>query len=136
MILGNKVDMTEQRVVSFDEASSFANGLGKVGCGPVTFYDVSAKENFNVYEAFISLARQIKDSGLLQNVAEQQQHQTGAEAATDRSTPVQLEPVGYSTHTDGQDLCSGCGGGGGELVVLQIQRRGSLYRQRHASKQR
>jgi len=55
LIIGNKVDMATDRVVSEDEAREFAEFLG------IDYVECSAKSDQNVTLAFKSLAKQILD---------------------------------------------------------------------------
>ena len=52
MIVGGKCD-EGRRVVSYEEGKEFADGLG------LPFIEVSAKENINVQEAFVTLVQSI-----------------------------------------------------------------------------
>jgi len=54
ILIGNKCDWTEKRVVSEDQGRALAQELG------IPFIETSAKSNINVEEAFFSLARDIK----------------------------------------------------------------------------
>ncbi|KAK9452904.1 ras family-domain-containing protein [Dipodascopsis uninucleata] len=54
LLIGNKCDWEEKRAVSAEQGKALANELG------IPFIEASAKANINVEEAFISLARQIK----------------------------------------------------------------------------
>lgn len=54
-LIGNKSDLTEQREVSFTEASQFASENGLI------FAETSAKSGENVEESFIETAKQIFD---------------------------------------------------------------------------
>eukprot|EP01117_Protostelium_nocturnum_P015705 TRINITY_DN610_c0_g1_i1.p1 TRINITY_DN610_c0_g1~~TRINITY_DN610_c0_g1_i1.p1 ORF type:complete len:895 (+),score=352.35 TRINITY_DN610_c0_g1_i1:90-2774(+) len=54
-VLGNKIDLESQRVVSTEEAKDFTDSLG------VQFSEISVKNNFNVQEVFQSLALSIKN---------------------------------------------------------------------------
>jgi len=54
ILIGNKCDWTEKRVVSEEQGRALAQELG------IPFIETSAKSNINVEEAFFSLARDIK----------------------------------------------------------------------------
>ncbi|KAK9390388.1 ras family-domain-containing protein [Lipomyces mesembrius] len=54
LLIGNKCDWEEKRAVSTEQGKVLANELG------IPFIEASAKANINVEEAFVSLARQIK----------------------------------------------------------------------------
>ncbi|KAK9238368.1 ras family-domain-containing protein [Lipomyces kononenkoae] len=54
LLIGNKCDWEEKRAVSTEQGKALANELG------IPFIEASAKANINVEEAFVSLARQIK----------------------------------------------------------------------------
>jgi Ras-related protein Rab-8A len=54
ILIGNKCDWTEKRVVSEEQGKALAQELG------IPFIETSAKSNINVEEAFFSLARDIK----------------------------------------------------------------------------
>jgi len=54
MILGNKCDMEDKRVISIEQGQKLAQEHG------VPFMETSAKANINVEEAFTSIARAIK----------------------------------------------------------------------------
>ena len=51
LLIGNKCDWTEKRVISEDQGRALAQELG------IPFMETSAKSNINVEEAFFSLAR-------------------------------------------------------------------------------
>ena len=53
LLLGNKVDLQQQRVVGYDEASAFAGSLN------LDTIDVSAKTKYNIEQAFDTLAREM-----------------------------------------------------------------------------
>ncbi|KAF3910407.1 hypothetical protein ABW20_dc0103783 [Dactylellina cionopaga] len=54
ILIGNKCDWEEKRVISTERGQALANELG------IPFMEVSAKANINVEEAFLLLARDIK----------------------------------------------------------------------------
>lgn len=54
MILGNKCDMEDKRVISTEQGQKLAAEYG------VEFMETSAKQNINVEEAFTRIARNIK----------------------------------------------------------------------------
>ncbi|KAK9451515.1 ras family-domain-containing protein [Limtongia smithiae] len=54
LLIGNKCDWEEKRAVSTEQGRALANELD------IPFIEASAKANINVEEAFVSLARQIK----------------------------------------------------------------------------
>jgi|EP00670_Eutreptiella_braarudii_P005267 Ras-related protein Rab-14 len=56
MLVGNKVDLEEQRQVSFEEASKFAEDNG------LLYLETSAKTGKNVEQAFLQTARHIFDN--------------------------------------------------------------------------
>eukprot|EP00695_Tsukubamonas_globosa_P003075 TRINITY_DN457_c0_g1_i1.p1 TRINITY_DN457_c0_g1~~TRINITY_DN457_c0_g1_i1.p1 ORF type:complete len:122 (+),score=44.39 TRINITY_DN457_c0_g1_i1:323-688(+) len=56
MLIGNKLDLAQQREVSFEEASRFAEENGLI------YVEASAKTGKNVEEAFLQTARKIYDS--------------------------------------------------------------------------
>lgn len=53
ILIGNKCDYDDKRVVSMEQGQALADSLG------IPFVEASAKANINVEEAFLSLARQI-----------------------------------------------------------------------------
>jgi len=55
MLVGNKADLVEKKLVSQEEAKEFADSIG------ITFLETSAKSAHNVEEAFMLMTRQIKD---------------------------------------------------------------------------
>jgi len=54
ILIGNKCDWTEKRVISAEQGQALADELG------IPFLEVSAKSNFNVEKAFFNLATDIK----------------------------------------------------------------------------
>jgi Ras-related protein Rab-8A len=58
MLLGNKCDQSEERVIDYERGQALADEFG------IPFYETSAKNNLQVTEAFIVLARNIIKHGL------------------------------------------------------------------------
>ncbi|CCE62671.1 hypothetical protein TPHA_0D00270 [Tetrapisispora phaffii CBS 4417] len=56
LLVGNKSDMTDKRVVEYDVAKEFAEQ------NKMPFLETSALDSTNVEEAFLTMARQIKES--------------------------------------------------------------------------
>ena len=55
VLLANKCDQNENRQVSFEEGEALAKE------GGMKFFETSAKQDFNVEEAFLSIATDVKD---------------------------------------------------------------------------
>jgi len=55
LLVGNKSDLTSKKVVEYSVAKEFAEQLG------ITFLETSAKNATNVEQAFLLMAKQIKD---------------------------------------------------------------------------
>ncbi|CAB9527816.1 Ras-related protein Rab [Seminavis robusta] len=55
ILVGNKCDMTDEKVVSTEEGEKLANEFG------IQFWECSAKNNINVDESFIGIGRAVKD---------------------------------------------------------------------------
>lgn len=55
MLLGNKSDLKDKRLVTEEEANVFSNNT------KMTYYDTSAKEGTNVKDAFHNLAKSLKE---------------------------------------------------------------------------
>ncbi|KAJ2709397.1 ras GTPase [Coemansia spiralis] len=69
LLVGNKSDLADKRSVDFTEAQEFAKSLS------ISFLETSAKDATNVENAFLTMARQIKDRMGTSNVQQQQQKQ-------------------------------------------------------------
>ena len=54
LLVGNKCDLVEGRVVSFEEAKSLAENYN------ISFFETSAKNDINIKEIFIKIANDIK----------------------------------------------------------------------------
>jgi len=63
LLVGNKSDLVNKRVVTKETATEFAEGLG------IPFLETSAKNSTNVEEAFLTMAAQIKTRMASVNVA-------------------------------------------------------------------
>lgn len=55
MLVGNKCDMLDEKVVSTEEGQKLAKEFG------IGFWECSAKNNINVEQCFVSVARDVKD---------------------------------------------------------------------------
>jgi len=55
ILVGNKCDMTDEKVVSTEEGQKLAKEFG------IDFWEASAKNDINVEQSFISIARAVKD---------------------------------------------------------------------------
>jgi Ras-related protein Rab-8A len=55
ILIGNKCDMDEQRVVSTEEGQNLAKEYG------IQFFETSAKNDNNVETGFTTVAREVKD---------------------------------------------------------------------------
>ncbi|SCU90980.1 LANO_0D10418g1_1 [Lachancea nothofagi CBS 11611] len=56
LMVGNKCDLQDKRMVEYDVAKEFADSL------QIPFLETSALDSSNVEEAFLTMAKQIKDS--------------------------------------------------------------------------
>ena len=59
ILIGNKCDMTPQRVVTTEEGQSLANDFG------IQFFETSAKNDINVEKSFVTIAREVKNRMLV-----------------------------------------------------------------------
>lgn len=55
LLVGNKSDMADKKVVEYTVAKEFADGFN------IPFLETSAKNATNVEQAFLTMARQIKE---------------------------------------------------------------------------
>eukprot|EP00636_Phaeomonas_parva_P012025 CAMPEP_0118876434 /NCGR_PEP_ID=MMETSP1163-20130328/17132_1 /TAXON_ID=124430 /ORGANISM="Phaeomonas parva, Strain CCMP2877" /LENGTH=203 /DNA_ID=CAMNT_0006812043 /DNA_START=45 /DNA_END=656 /DNA_ORIENTATION=+ len=58
ILIGNKCDMEEKREVSRQDGEQLAAMLG------IQFFETSAKDDLNVEEAFVTIAREVKDRSM------------------------------------------------------------------------
>jgi Ras-related protein Rab-1A len=56
LLVGNKSDLTQKKMVDYTTAKEYADQLG------IPFLETSAKANTNVEQAFITMASEIKNS--------------------------------------------------------------------------
>ncbi|TKW24781.1 hypothetical protein SEVIR_3G072200v4 [Setaria viridis] len=54
LLVGNKCDLVDSKVVDTEKAKAFADSLG------IPFIETSAKESINVEEAFLTMSSEIK----------------------------------------------------------------------------
>ncbi|AQZ15221.1 YPT1 (YFL038C) [Zygosaccharomyces parabailii] len=80
LLVGNKCDLKDKRVVEYDVAKEFADANN------MPFIETSALDSTNVEEAFLTMARQIKDS-----MAQQQRHDGGAANGQSENGNVNLK---------------------------------------------
>ncbi|KAJ1916582.1 Ras- protein Rab-1A [Mycoemilia scoparia] len=88
-LVGNKSDLQDKRQVTTEEAKEFADSLG------ISFIETSAKESENVDEAFVSLARQIKERMDKDHIGG-----SGSSGANDKSE-VKLSGENINTQSSG-----------------------------------
>ena len=137
MIMGNKADLGEHRAVTFAEGGELARVKSAKG-HEALFFETSAKDSYNVEEAFVGLGTLIKERGLIRDTSasaareRQAGGSPGAAAAAAAAAgggggspggggagysyagdaaPINLAGEGQAGQED--DLCCGGGGGGG-----------------------
>ncbi|ORZ22243.1 GTP-binding protein ypt1 [Absidia repens] len=68
LLIGNKNDLTDQKVIQTEQLKELSDTLG------IPFLETSAKESVNVEKAFLSMAKQIKETmgAAIQNQEQQQ----------------------------------------------------------------
>lgn len=91
LLVGNKSDLADKRAVDFSTAKEFADSLD------IPFLETSAKDSTNVEQAFLTMAKQIKDRTSAASAAG-----PGAGAGSNKGT---------LNVTPGQNLASGSSGG-------------------------
>ncbi|KAI7906176.1 GTP-binding protein ypt2 [Cokeromyces recurvatus] len=86
ILIGNKCDMEDKRVVTKEQGQTLANELG------IRFMETSAKANIGVEEAFFDLARDIKKR--LIDTQQAQQTRQREEVRLDQSSPSKSNSQG------------------------------------------
>ena len=121
LIVGNKADLGEHRAVTFAEGGALAAERSAAG-HEALFFETSAKEHYNVEEAFMALAHEIKRRGLLKDFggraaawgprAPEPEPEGGPGVVRPAAVQLAGGGVGGVRAEPGTDACSGCGGGG------------------------
>ena len=62
VIVGNKSDLTEQRVIKFEDAESLANSLGVKYFETSVYIDKMGKDGTKIVQIFQTIARDIQRS--------------------------------------------------------------------------
>jgi Ras-related protein Rab-8A len=55
ILIGNKCDMSDQRVISYEEGEALAKEYN------IRFFETSAKQDISVEKSFITIATEVKD---------------------------------------------------------------------------
>ncbi|KEG15152.1 ras-related protein rab-5 [Trypanosoma grayi] len=85
-LLGNKKDLESLRQVSYEEGAALAQEEGVNG-----FFETSAKDNFNIEEVFVELARTLLEHGLASSSAHGAGGARGARRLEPPSRPQKQE---------------------------------------------
>jgi GTPase SAR1 family protein len=97
ILIGNKCDMQEKRVVSYEKGEALANEL------KIKFFETSALSNYNIEEAFMSIIRDVKQR-LLDNADNSAKGKpTGKGGST--SGPVRLGGGGKPGNAGDKKCC-------------------------------
>jgi small GTP-binding protein len=99
ILVGNKTDLHDRRQVTTEEGEALAQELR------MRYYETSARENYNVDEAFLGLAAEVKRRA--------PQRFPGADDGGGGVT------VGGDAAEE-QGMCAGCGGGGGSMQKMEV----------------
>ena len=70
VLIGNKTDLEDKRVVTYNQGKEFADTYG------LKFLETSAKKNLNVSEAFITLGRELMQASDDKKIIKQKQNKT------------------------------------------------------------
>ena len=68
VLIGNKTDLEDKRVVTYNQGKEFADTYG------LKFLETSAKKNLNVSEAFITLGRELMQASEEKKIIKQKQN--------------------------------------------------------------
>jgi hypothetical protein len=108
ILVGNKTDLHDRRQVTTEEGEALAQSLH------MNYYETSARENYNVEEAFLGLAAEVK-------------RRAPQRFPTDDSAAVSVG--GGAAEAEG--MCGGCGGGTATMQRMDVGRgpaeEGTLY---------
>ncbi|KAL1924650.1 uncharacterized protein VTP21DRAFT_4304 [Calcarisporiella thermophila] len=83
LLVGNKADLTDKRAVEQNAAKEFADGLS------IPFLETSAKDATNVEQAFLTMAKQIKDRMGSQTVHPQAGGKSTVKVSAGQQVPAQ-----------------------------------------------
>ena len=70
VLIGNKSDLEDKRVITFNQGKDFADAYG------LKFIETSAKKNLNVNEAFETLGRELMKAGTDKKINNQKEYKT------------------------------------------------------------
>ena len=70
VLIGNKTDLEDKRIISYNQGKEFADTYG------LKYVETSAKKNLNVTEAFETLGREIMSANVDKNIIKQKQNKT------------------------------------------------------------
>lgn len=93
LLVGNKCDLNEKRMVEFDRGKALADEC------KIEFVETSAKTSSNVDTAFVILAKQVKKR-LIDSVE--------PDTLGDRDSGLKLKKDGNNNNTNGGKSCFGC----------------------------
>lgn len=99
LLVGNKCDLTDKRVVEFDVAKEFAEA------NSMPFLETSALDSTNVEEAFLTMARQIKESMAKQKLADDSAGASGANGAANKNDKGSVNLNGQSLTGSSSGCC-------------------------------
>lgn len=87
LLVGNKCDLVDEKVVDTEKAKAFADELG------IPFIETSAKDSINVEEAFVTMSAEIKK-------------RMGSQPSADKSTSNTVKMKGQPIHQQKSSCCS------------------------------